>query len=74
MIVDEIDVAGVAVGKAEDDPPVGADRHGPHSLPLTAQTMTYWGIEAPFGLTPIAFGLIFGGAWGLYANIKGRWI
>jgi hypothetical protein len=42
--------------------------------PLTAQTMNYWNISAPFGMTPIVFGLIFGGAWGLYANIKGRWI
>lgn len=42
--------------------------------PLTAQTMTYWGINALLGLSPIAFGLIFGGAWGLYANIRGRWI
>ena len=42
--------------------------------PLTAQTMVYWDIAPPFGLSPIAFGLIFGGAWGLYANIKGRWI
>lgn len=42
--------------------------------PLTAQSMTYWRIEAPLGLTPIGFGLIFGGLWGLYANIRGRWL
>ena len=42
--------------------------------PLTAQTMTYWDIVAPLGLSPLVFGLIFGGAWGLYAQIKGRWI
>ena len=42
--------------------------------PLTAQSMDYWDIGAPFGLSTLAFGLIFGGAWGLYANLKGRWI
>jgi hypothetical protein len=42
--------------------------------PLTAQLMTSWGIEAPLGLSPIGFGLIFGGLWGLYANIRGRWL
>jgi hypothetical protein len=42
--------------------------------PLTAQSMAYWQIDAPLGLSRIAFGLLFGGAWGLYANIKGRWI
>lgn len=42
--------------------------------PLTAQLMAYWQIEAPFGLSRIAFGLFFGGAWGLYANIRGRWL
>ena len=42
--------------------------------PLTAQLMLLWDISGPFGLSPIAFGLLFGGAWGLYANIKGRWL
>lgn len=42
--------------------------------PLTAQLMVYWDIEAPFGMSRIAFGLLFGGAWGLCANIRGRWI
>lgn len=42
--------------------------------PLTAQLMAYWDIPGPFGMSPIGFGLLFGGAWGLYANIKGRWI
>jgi hypothetical protein len=42
--------------------------------PLTARLMNAWGIEAPLGLSPIAFGLIFGGLWGLYANIRGRWL
>jgi hypothetical protein len=42
--------------------------------PLMAQLMNAWGIAAPLGLSPIAFGLIFGGLWGLYANIRGRWL
>lgn len=42
--------------------------------PLTAQLMIYWGVGGAFGLTPIVTGLLLGGAWGLYANIKGRWI
>ena len=42
--------------------------------PLTAQTMEYWDIAAPLGMSRIGFGLIFGGAWGLYANLRGRWI
>jgi hypothetical protein len=42
--------------------------------PLTAQIMIAAGIEGPFGLSPIAIGLAFGGAWGLYAQLKGRWI
>lgn len=42
--------------------------------PLTAQLMVAFGIEGPLGLTPLAVGLAFGGAWGLYAQIRGRWI
>lgn len=42
--------------------------------PLTAQLMRAAGIEGPFGLTPVAAGLALGSAWGLYAQIKGRWI
>ncbi|MXP41517.1 hypothetical protein GRI75_07660 [Altererythrobacter soli] len=42
--------------------------------PLTAQLMTAWDVQPPLGLSPIAFGLIFGGLWGLYANIGGRWL
>lgn len=42
--------------------------------PLTAQLMAYWDVEAPLGMSRIAFGLLFGGSWGLYANIRGRWI
>lgn len=42
--------------------------------PLTAQLMVLWDIPGPFGLSPLVFGLLFGGTWGLYANIKGRWL
>jgi hypothetical protein len=42
--------------------------------PLTAQTMAYWHIDAPLGLSRIGFGLLFGGLWGLYAQFRGRWI
>ncbi|OJU98888.1 MAG: hypothetical protein BGO06_20390 [Shinella sp. 65-6] len=42
--------------------------------PLTAQLMALADIAGPFGMSRIGFGLIFGGAWGLYANIKGRWL
>ena len=42
--------------------------------PLIAQTMAYWEIAAPFGISRIAFGLLIGAPWGLYAVIRGRWI
>ena len=42
--------------------------------PLIAQTMAYWHIDAPFGISRIAFGLLIGAPWGLYATLRGRWI
>lgn len=42
--------------------------------PLTAQVMQAWHVAAPLGLGTTAFGLLFGGAWGLVANIRGRWL
>jgi hypothetical protein len=42
--------------------------------PLVAQTLAYWDIAAPFGISRIAFGLLIGAPWGLYAVIRGRWI
>ena len=42
--------------------------------PLIAQTMAYWDIAAPFGMSRILFGLLIGAPWGLYAVIRGRWI
>ncbi len=42
--------------------------------PLIAQLLAAAGVEDVGGIIPIAIGLAIGGAWGLYANIKGRWI
>ena len=42
--------------------------------PVTAEAMAVAGIAPPMGLTPLTFGLAFGGAWGLYATIKGSWL
>jgi hypothetical protein len=42
--------------------------------PLIAQTMAYWDVAAPFGMSRIVFGLAVGAPWGLYAVLKGRWI
>ena len=42
--------------------------------PLVAQTMAYWDIAAPFGMSRIGFGLMIGAPWGLYAVIRGRWL
>ena len=42
--------------------------------PLTAQLMASFGIDAPLGISPLAFGLAFGGLWGFYAQLRGRWI
>ncbi|MEO6040396.1 MAG: hypothetical protein ABIP41_00675 [Croceibacterium sp.] len=42
--------------------------------PLVAQTMAYWHLAAPLGLSRIGFGLLIGAPWGLYATIRGRWI
>ncbi len=42
--------------------------------PLIAQTMAYWQIAAPFGLSRMTFGLAIGAPWGLYAVLRGRWI
>ncbi len=42
--------------------------------PLIAQTMAWWDVAAPFGMSRIAFGLAVGAPWGLYAVLRGRWI
>ena len=42
--------------------------------PLVEQTMAVWDIGAPLGMSRIAFGLLIGAPWGLYAVLRGRWI
>jgi len=42
--------------------------------PVIAQSMEAANVPAPFGLSSLTVGLIIGGAWGLFAQIKGRWI
>ena len=42
--------------------------------PLIAQTMAYWDVAAPLGMSRIEFGLLIGAPWGLYAVLRGRWI
>jgi hypothetical protein len=42
--------------------------------PLIAQIMAAWNVAAPFGLSRVLFGLLIGGAWGLIANLRGRWL
>lgn len=43
-------------------------------VPVIAQAMEALGMGAPFGLSTMTFALIVGGGWGLFAQIKGRWI
>ena len=42
--------------------------------PLVAQTMALWDVAAPWGMSRIAFGLLIGAPWGLYAVLRGRWV
>jgi hypothetical protein len=42
--------------------------------PLISQLMTANGIVAPLNMSPLGLGLAIGGAWGLIANIRGRWL
>lgn len=42
--------------------------------PLTAQLMVAFGVGGPLGASPLLTGMAFGGAWGLYAQIRGRWL
>lgn len=42
--------------------------------PAMAQGMQTLGLSAPFGLSTLAFALIVSGAWGLFAQVTGRWI
>ena len=42
--------------------------------PVTAELIALAGIQPPIGLTPLVSGLLLGGAWGLYATIRGSWL
>ena len=42
--------------------------------PVIAQGLDAAGLAAPFGLGALTFGLIIGGAWGLFATVTGRWV
>ncbi|MEM7665105.1 MAG: hypothetical protein AAF250_04565 [Pseudomonadota bacterium] len=43
-------------------------------VPVIDQGMQAAGLSAPFGLSTLTFALIVGGAWGLFAQVTGRWI
>ena len=43
-------------------------------VPVIAQGTIALGLEPPFGLSALTFAMIIAGAWGLFAQIKGRWI
>ena len=42
--------------------------------PVTAELITLLAIPLPAELAPLTAGLLLGGAWGLYATIKGSWL
>lgn len=42
--------------------------------PVTAQVIVAIDWNVPFGLTPLAAGFLLGGAWGLYAQLRGSWL
>jgi hypothetical protein len=42
--------------------------------PVIDQGMQALGLGGPFGLSTLAFALIFAGIWGLFAQVTGRWI
>ncbi|MEM6476301.1 MAG: hypothetical protein AAF687_09060 [Pseudomonadota bacterium] len=43
-------------------------------VPVIDQGMQAAGVSAPFGLSTLTVALIIGGAWGLFAQVTGRWI
>lgn len=43
-------------------------------VPVIDQGMRALGLGAPLGLSTLTFALIVGGAWGLFAQVTGRWI
>ena len=43
-------------------------------VPVIDQGMQALALPAPFGLSSLTFALIVGGAWGLIAQVTGRWV
>ncbi|MEM1087616.1 MAG: hypothetical protein AAGH90_07800 [Pseudomonadota bacterium] len=43
-------------------------------VPLVSQLVQLAGWTPPLGLSPLMFGLIVGGTYGLIGQIRGRWI
>lgn len=43
-------------------------------VPVIDQGMQALGLPAPLGLSTLAFAVIVGGAWGLVAQVTGRWV
>lgn len=43
-------------------------------VPLLDQGMQALEVVPPYGLSTLTFALIIGGAWGLFAQLTGRWI
>jgi hypothetical protein len=42
--------------------------------PLIAQVVERSGLTLPYGVAPLAAGLVIGGLWGAHAQFRGRWI
>ena len=42
--------------------------------PLIAQMIERAGLTVPYGIAPLAAGLVIGGLWGAHAQFRGRWI
>jgi len=43
-------------------------------VPVIDQAMQALDVPAPFGLSTLTFALLVGGAWGVFAQVSGRWI
>ena len=43
-------------------------------VPVIDQGMQALTLSAPFGLSTLTFAFIIGGAWGLVAQVTGRWV
>ena len=43
-------------------------------VPVIDQGMRALGLGAPFGLSTLTFAAVIGGAWGLFAQVTGRWV